>query len=158
MTSDVHATVDPIERTATITTRFEHSIDVVWTLFSDPVKLARWWGPPGMPMTVDHHDLRPGGSVEVTVRAPGSVIRAHWSILTVEPPRSLRFTFASDGLEPTEIDVSIESIAPTATVMTITARFATEAHFRGALEIGFVDGVARSCESAGSVLGDAGPG
>lgn len=148
MSSKVRAVVDPDERTATITTRFEQPIDAVWTLWSDPAKLARWWGPPGVPMTVDHHDLVPGGHVDVTAHAAGTVIRGRWSIIAVDPPRSLRFRFTSDGLEPTEIDVSIEPASPATTTMTITARFASDADLGRAIEIGFVDGIARACESA----------
>lgn len=152
MNPEVHAVVDPDERTATITTGFEQPVDVVWTLWSDPDKLARWWGPPGLPMTVDHHDLSPGGRVDVTVRTGRSIIRGHWSNIAVEPPRSLRFTFASDGLEPTEIEVLIERSSDAATTMTITARFASDADLGRALEIRFVDGLARACESAHSAL------
>lgn len=152
MSSKVQAVVDPDERTATITTRFEQPMDVVWTLWSDPVKVARWWGPPGVPMTVDHHDLRLGGHVEVTVHAAGSTISARWSIIAVEPPRSLRFTFASDGLAPTEIDVLIQPVSEATTTMTITARFASDADLAHAIEIGFVEGLARACESARTAL------
>ncbi|MHB1138202.1 MAG: SRPBCC domain-containing protein, partial [Microthrixaceae bacterium] len=67
MNPTVHSRVDPAARSVVITTEFDHPVATVWTLFSDPTKLARWWGPPGLPMTVDRHDLRPGGVVEVTV-------------------------------------------------------------------------------------------
>lgn len=67
-------------------------------------------------------------------------------------PRSLQFTFSSDGLDPTEIDVLIEPTSPDTTTMTLTARFATDAELDHALEIGFDRGLARSCESAASVL------
>lgn len=151
MSSKVQAVVDPQQRTATITTRFERPIDVVWTLFSDPDKLARWWGPPGVPMTVDHHDLVLGGRVDVAVHLD-PVIRGRWSILWVEPPRFLRFTFASHGLEPTEIDVRLESESDDVTTMTVTARFTSDGAFGLAIDIGFVDGLARSVEAAGSHL------
>lgn len=152
MNEKVQTTVDPNARTATITTTFNRPIEAVWTLWSDPDKLARWWGPPGVPMTVDHHDLAPGGRIDVAAHVAGSVIRGRWSIIAVEPPRSLRFTFASDGLEPTEIDVRIEPVSQATTTMTVTARFASDSDLDDATEIGFVEGVARACESAHAVL------
>jgi uncharacterized protein YndB with AHSA1/START domain len=159
MTPDVRSNIDPDQRTAAITTSFERSIDVVWTLWSDPDKLARWWGPPGVPMTVDHHELTLGGRVEVTVRFDGSVIRGRWTILAVDAPRSLSFTFESDGIGPTRIDVAIEPVSDTRTTMTLTARFATAADLRHAAEIGFAEGLARSVASAGVLLsGGPGPG
>ena len=70
MTPTVHSHIDADERAVVITTSFDHPVAVVWSLFSDPTRLARWWGPPGMPMTIDHHELRAGGTVEVPSR-PG---------------------------------------------------------------------------------------
>ena len=34
----------------------------VFKAFSDPVHLARWWGPNGFTSTVHEFDLRPGGT------------------------------------------------------------------------------------------------
>lgn len=152
MNPAVSSHVDEVRRTAVITTRFEHPVEVVWTLWSDAAKLARWWGPPGMPMTVDHHDLRAGGSVELTVDTPGGTIRGRWSIHAVAAPHALAFTFESDGLDPTEISVEITAASPSSTAMTVTARFASDAAMHHAVEIGFVAGVARSCAQAPSVL------
>jgi uncharacterized protein YndB with AHSA1/START domain len=88
--------VNTAERTAVITTAFEASAAATWGLFSDPTKLARWWGPPGVPMTVDHHDLRPGGTVEITAATTQGEVRGHWTIHHVAAPHELAFTFTSD--------------------------------------------------------------
>lgn len=157
MTASVHSHVDHGERQAVVTTRFDHPIDTVWTLWSDPAKLARWWGPAGMPMTVDHHDLHVGGAVAVTVETPGGAIRGRWSIQEVEPPHRLRFTFASDGLEPTEISVRLTEESAASTAMTLTIRFSSEATMQHALEIGFDAGVALSVERSHRVLAGDGP-
>ncbi|QGG94221.1 SRPBCC family protein [Actinomarinicola tropica] len=152
MSRDVEATVDHDRRTATITTTFDHPPEAVWRLWSDPAAVARWWGPPGLPMTVDHHDLRPGGTVEVTVDAPGGTIRGRWDVIAVEPPRALRFTFSSDGLEPTEVDVRIVPEVDGSTQMVVTAGFTSEATFAHALAIGFVEGLSRSVAAAHDAL------
>lgn len=152
MNPAVRSRVDSADRTAVITTSFEHPVDAVWTLFSDPTKLVRWWGPPGMPMTIDHHDLRPGGSVEVTVSTDGGEIRGRWAIHEVAVPHTLRFTFSSDGLDPTEISVAIDAASDSSTTMTITARFRSDASMRHAMDIGFVDGIVRSCTTALDVV------
>lgn len=153
MSGEVEAVVDAAERRATITTTFEHPVATVWTLWSDPEKLARWWGPPGVALAVDHHDLRVGGRVEVRVDLGDTVIRGHWSILALDPPRSLRFTFASDGLDPTELDVRLDATSATTTTMTVSAGFRSDAELAHALELGFVDGLTRSCASAPDALG-----
>ena len=152
MSPAVHSRVDTAERAAVITTEFDHPVEVVWTLFSDPTKLARWWGPPGMPITIDRHDLRPGGSVELTVSTAGGDVRGRWTIHEVAAPHTLTFTFASDGLDPTEISIDIRAAPNTSTTMVITARFASDEAMHRALDIGFVAGVARSCAAAHEVI------
>jgi uncharacterized protein YndB with AHSA1/START domain len=152
MNPTVTSRVDTAERTAVITTSFDHPIDVVWTLFSDSTKLARWWGPPGMPMTIDRHDLRPGGAVELTVTTGDAVIRGRWSIHEVAAPHTLTFTFSSDGIGPTEITVHLGVASGTSTTMRLTARFASDDAMRHALDIGFLEGVGRSCSAAHEVI------
>ena len=152
MTPTVRSHVDHRERCAVITTDFDHPLDVVWTLFSDPAKLARWWGPPGVPMRVDHHDLRPGGTVDITVTHDDAVIHGRWTIQRVDAPHHLEFTFESDGLEPTRISVALAAVTDTSATMSITARFATDELLQHALDIGFADAVARSCRTATEAL------
>jgi len=152
MTPTVLSHVDPVGRTAVITTEFDHPVELVWTLFSDPTKLARWWGPPGMPMTVDRHELRPGGTVVVTVTTDDGSIEGRWSVHTVDAPHRLTFAFESTGLEPTEITVDITARSNTSATMQITARFATDDRLQHALGIGFHEGLARSCAAAHEVI------
>ncbi len=152
MTAAVTSRVDAAERSAVITTSFDHPVEVVWTLFSDPGKLARWWGPPGMPMTIERHDLRPGGSVELTVSAGGDEIRARWAIHEVAAPHTLHFTFSSDGLDPTDVTVTIAAASDSSATLTITVRFRSDADMRHAIDIGFVEGVTRSCTTALDVV------
>jgi uncharacterized protein YndB with AHSA1/START domain len=148
MTRFVHSRIDTDDRAAVITTSFDHPTDVVWGLFSDPAKLARWWGPPGLPMTVDHHDLRPGGAVLLTVSTGDAEIHGRWDIHEVDAPHRLRFTFSSDGLEPTEVTVRLDAESDRRTALRITARFSSDDLLRHALDIGFVDGVARAVATA----------
>lgn len=148
MTASVRSHVDTARRTAFVTTTFDHPVEVVWTLFSDPTKLARWWGPPGMPMVIDRHDLQPGGTVELTVSTPDAEIRGRWTIDEVAAPHRLGFTFASDGLSPTEIVIDLDAASEASTTMTITARFESDDTLRHAVDIGFVEGIVRSCTAA----------
>ncbi len=38
--------------------------------FSDPARLARWWGPQGFTSTFHRFDFRPGGAWKFTMRGP----------------------------------------------------------------------------------------
>lgn len=42
----------------------------VFGAFSDPERLARWWGPAGFTSTFDEFDLRPGGAWRFVMHGP----------------------------------------------------------------------------------------
>jgi len=42
----------------------------VWAAFSDPVRLAQWWGPQGFTNTFHEFDFRPGGAWRFTMHGP----------------------------------------------------------------------------------------
>ena len=44
--------------------------DLVYQAFSDPTKLARWWGPEGFTNTFEEFDLREGGCWRLTMHGP----------------------------------------------------------------------------------------
>ena len=148
MSPSVKSHVDLAQRTAVITTEFDHAVDVVWTLWSDPDNFARWWGPPGMPMTVHRHELRPGGTIEFSVASPHGMIRGKWTIHAMDPPRSVTFRFTSDGLEPTDVSIRLVDTSSTSTALHMTLQFSSDEIMRHALDIGFVDGVTRSVAAA----------
>ena len=54
----------------TITAAFAAPVEQVWSVWSDPRKLERWWGPPTYPATVVEHDLSPGGGVTYFMTGP----------------------------------------------------------------------------------------
>ncbi len=60
--SVTHVDKDTENLTMTITAAFAAPVEQVWSVWSDPRKLERWWGPPTYPATVVEHDLSPGGA------------------------------------------------------------------------------------------------
>jgi uncharacterized protein YndB with AHSA1/START domain len=42
----------------------------VFRAFSDPVRLARWWGPKGFSSTFSEFDFRPGGAWQFVMHGP----------------------------------------------------------------------------------------
>jgi uncharacterized protein YndB with AHSA1/START domain len=78
--------------TFTLVAQFEAPVERVWQLWADPRQLERWWGPPSHPMTVEEHDLTPGGEVTYFMTGPdGEKSRAWWRVTSVDPPTSLEF-------------------------------------------------------------------
>jgi uncharacterized protein YndB with AHSA1/START domain len=60
----------PVEREITITRVFNAPRDLVWKAWTDPQRLARWWGPKGFSNPVCELDARVGGSWHIVMRAP----------------------------------------------------------------------------------------
>ncbi len=71
---------------------FAASREAVWAAFSDPVRLAQWWGPAGFTNTIYAFDLRPGGRWRITLHAPDG---AHYdnekTFTEVVPPERVVF-------------------------------------------------------------------
>ncbi|MFN7150691.1 MAG: SRPBCC domain-containing protein [Microthrixaceae bacterium] len=96
---------DPEALTMTVTAEFDHPVDRVWQLWSDPRKLERWWGPPEFPATFERHELEPGGTVTYFMTGPeGEQYHGWWAVVAVDAPRRLevRDGFADDQGRPNE--------------------------------------------------------
>jgi uncharacterized protein YndB with AHSA1/START domain len=78
--------------TVTVTAHFAAPVERVWTLWADPRKLERWWGPPSFPATFQTHDLVPGGEVRYFMTGPeGERHPGMWRVVAVDPPSGLQF-------------------------------------------------------------------
>jgi uncharacterized protein YndB with AHSA1/START domain len=49
---------------------FEAPRDLVWKAWTEPQRLAKWWGPAGFEMSVRSLDLRPGGVFHYSMQMP----------------------------------------------------------------------------------------
>lgn len=83
--------------------RFVHSriIDAapeqVFSAFSDPERLARWWGPDGFSSTFEVFDLRPGGAWRFVMHGPDGTDYLNENVFkTVEPPHRVEVEHISE--------------------------------------------------------------
>lgn len=78
---------------AIVTTRvFPTMPEKLFGAVSDPVRLARWWGPQGFTNTVQEFDFRAGGAWRITMRAPdGREFPNESRFLEVAPPDRIVF-------------------------------------------------------------------
>ena len=84
--------------------RFVHSrlIDAtpeqVFSAFSQPERLARWWGPDGFSSTFEAFDLRPGGSWRFVMHGPDGTNYPNVNVFkTVEPPNRVEVEHISEN-------------------------------------------------------------
>ena len=71
---------------------------LVWTCFTDPERMKRWWGPKGFKVLHSKMDLRPGGSYHYGMQAPnGSAMWGMFRYREVVPLERIVFVnFFSD--------------------------------------------------------------
>jgi uncharacterized protein YndB with AHSA1/START domain len=60
-------------QTLVITRVFDAPRALVWKVWTDPVHLARWWGPKDFTNPVCEVDLQPGGTLNIVMRGPDGV-------------------------------------------------------------------------------------
>ncbi len=76
---------------------FDATVEQVWTAFTDPAVIPRWWGPHGTTTTVVEMDVRPGGAWRYLSSAPDREdVTFYGEYLEVEPPTRIRWTFMFD--------------------------------------------------------------
>ena len=85
------------EREVVSTRMFNAPREAVYRAFSDPLILARWWGPNGFTNTIETFDLRPDGVWKLTMHGPDGVDYHNESVFVeVAPPERIVY----DHLEP----------------------------------------------------------
>jgi len=65
--------VEERERELVITRIFDAPRHVVFRAWTEPDRVARWWGPQGFVTTYCDMDIRPGGTFRVCMRSPEGV-------------------------------------------------------------------------------------
>lgn len=78
-------------------TSYHHSREVsappaaVFAAISNPVRLARWWGPDGFTNTFDLFDFQPGGQWKFTMHGPDGKSYPNEAVFTqIEPGAKVR--------------------------------------------------------------------
>ncbi len=110
----------------------------VFKAFSDPVHLARWWGPNGFTSTVHEFDLRPGGAWRFVMHGPDGANYPNESVFVeVVAPERIVFEHVSDhhfrmtitfGTQGTKTMVEWRQVFDTAAERQRIAEFVIEAN------------------------------
>jgi uncharacterized protein YndB with AHSA1/START domain len=88
------------QRDVTITRTFDAPRTSVFQMWTEPARMARWWGPQGFTNPVCEVDARPGGAIRIHMRAPdGVVYPMSGTFREVAAPGRLVFTTVAEDLE-----------------------------------------------------------
>lgn len=80
---------------------FEAPRDLVWKAYTEPDRVARWWGPHGTTTTVAEMDVRPGGKWRYISRAADrDDVTFYGEYLEIDAPSRFAWTFLfnADGV------------------------------------------------------------
>ena len=116
---------------------------VVFAAFSDPDKLAKWWGPEGFAVPSLVFDPRVGASYRIEMQPPeGGPFYLTGEFRVVDPPVRLAFTFVYEDPDPddvnTLVELSFRDLGDSTEVVFIQGPFRTAAR-RGLHRDGWVD-------------------
>jgi uncharacterized protein YndB with AHSA1/START domain len=121
-----------------LTVRHERTLPaprpVVFSMFTEPVELARWWGPAGFSAPTVELDVRVGGRYRIEMQPPGG--DTFWltgEFREVDPPARLAFTFRWEDPDPDDrenvVVVSLQERGDATEVSVEQAPFATHARW-----------------------------
>jgi uncharacterized protein YndB with AHSA1/START domain len=135
MSNDDHDTMLRLERL------IPSPPELLFSLWTDPAQLLRWWAPEGYQPEVDALDARPGGRWRTILRrADGHTLATSGIYRIVEPPRRLAFSWAWEdpsGVRGHETEVTVDfEAAPGGTHLVLVqqrfeSRQARDSHTRG---------------------------
>ena len=82
---------------------------LVFAAFSDPDKVAKWWGPEDLTVPSLEFDPRVGASYRLEMQPPGGdPFYLTGEFREVDPPVRLAFTFVYEDPDPDDVDTLVE--------------------------------------------------
>lgn len=91
-----------------ITRVYDAPVKLVWDAWTDPKKVAKWWGPRGFTLTTHSKDLRPGGHWKYTMHGPDGVdYPNHTVYYEVEKYSKLVYDHGANDNQPALFRVSV---------------------------------------------------
>jgi len=155
-------TTDLDALTLTLVAEFPVSVERLWTAFTDPRQLERFWGPPGYPATFGTYDLRPGGYAHYWMTSPeGQKFYGRWDVIEVDAPHSFTVTdtFAdehgvSDPSMPTSTMTATFEATATGSRLTMLSTSPTLESLQQGIEMGQVEGITQAIGQLDTVLAD----
>lgn len=148
--------------TMTVIADFAAPVERVWSAYSDPRQLERFWGPPGWPATFGDWDHTVGGHAQYTMNGPrGERSSGSWEFLAIEAPSRFEVldSFVDEDGKPLEgfpAQRMTFAFEPTAdgTRMVTTSHFASVDAIEQVVSMGQVEGLKMAMSQLDIVLQD----
>jgi len=103
----------------------------IFSMLTEPVELAKWWGPYGFTTPGVEVDLRVGGGYRFSMKPPdGDLFHLSGDFVEIKRPSRLIYTFRWEEPTPddreTVVTLSLDALGDTARVSLSHGLFATE--------------------------------
>lgn len=151
---------DPEALTLTLIADFAAPAERVWTAFTEPRQLERFWGPPGYPATFDTFDFEVGGTAIYHMTSPrGERSYGSWEFLSIDPTTSFsvldRFADAHgtalDDMPATRVTFAFEPTADGSRMRSTTTFTSAEA-LEQLVAMGMIEGATMALNQLDRVL------
>jgi uncharacterized protein YndB with AHSA1/START domain len=122
---------------------FDAPLELVWTVYTEPAHIARWWGTIGSETEVLVMDLRPGGRWHYVSHASDrDPIGFLGDYLEVEPPRRIVRTFGVEGADfvPGRETMTLEDLGDGRTLLREVGHFGSQEDIDFQVGVGMVEG------------------
>jgi uncharacterized protein YndB with AHSA1/START domain len=122
---------------------FDAPRELVWKVYTEPDRIARWWGTHGSTTEVVEMDLRVGGRWHYISHAPDrEPIGFLGEYLEVVPPERIRRTFGVDvpGFQSGNETMTLEDLGDGRTRITERGHFGSVEEIEQQVGIGMVEG------------------
>src|SRR5258708_4486375 len=109
MTSNANPAMEHAEVAFVISRTFDAPRAVVFSAFTEPERMKRWWGPAGFTVIASTMDLRPGGTYHYGLKAPdGGAMWGKFVYREIVAPQRLVFVnlFSDENGAITRLPVS----------------------------------------------------
>ena len=155
-------TTDADNLTMTVVADFAAPVERVWSAYSDPRQLERFWGPPGWPATFTAWDHTVGGKAVYAMNGPrGERSSGSWEFLSIDEPRGFEVidSFVDengtplDGFPAQRMSFAFEPTAD-GTRMVTTSHFDSVAALEQVVSMGQVEGIKMAMSQLDAVLQD----
>lgn len=153
--SKLNLIAEPGKQQILITRMFDAPRDLVFKVCTDPELVPQWWGPRYLSTTVDHMDVRPGGSWRFVHRdANGAEYGFHGVYHDIVPPERIVNTFEFEGMPGHVVmeTVTFEDVNGR-TKLTVRSVFQTVEDRDGMLMSGMEQGASESYDRLEELLG-----
>ena len=157
-----NVTTDPEALTMTLVADFTAPVERLWSVFTDPRQLERFWGPPGWPATFVEHDFTVGGRARYRMTSPqGESSSGAWEFLDIDEPRGFDVidNFVNESGEPLDgtpgmrVTFRFEPTAEGSRLINVTYFDSHEA-LEQLIEFGAIEGSTLAINQLDAVLAD----